>query len=58
MVHGLMDKYYAGVTRYTTSGFLRMKLGDALEKRGVAPHIYESAAEAKQYLQEIKGSKG
>ena len=58
MVHGLMDKYYAGVTRYTTSGFLRMKLGNALEKRGVAPHIYESAAEAKQSLQEIKGSKG
>jgi propionate CoA-transferase len=57
MVRGLMDKYYAGVTRYTTSGFLRMKLGDALEKRGVAPHIYESAVEAHQTLQEIKGSK-
>jgi propionate CoA-transferase len=58
MVHGLMGKYYAGVTRYTTSGFLRMKLGDALEKRGVAPHIYESAAEAEQSLWQIKGSKG
>jgi propionate CoA-transferase len=55
MVRGLVDKYYAGVTRYTTSGFLRMKLGDALEKRGVAPHIYESATEAEQSLQEIKG---
>jgi len=51
MVRGLMDKYYAEVTRYTTSGFLRMKLGDALEKRGVSPHIYESAAEAKKSLQ-------
>jgi propionate CoA-transferase len=58
MVRGLMDKYYAGVTRYTTSGFLRMKLGGALEKRGVAPHIYESAVEAHQTLQQIKGSKG
>src|SRR5208337_5671842 len=56
MVRGLMDKYYAEVTRYTTSGFLRMKLGDALEKRGVAPHIYESAAEAEKSLQEIEGS--
>jgi propionate CoA-transferase len=55
MVRGLMDKYYADVTRYTTSGFLRMKLGDALEKRGVAPHIYESAAEAEKSLQEIEG---
>ena len=56
MVRGLMDSYYADVTRYTTSGFLRMKLGDALEKRGVAPHIYESAAEAERSLQEIEGS--
>jgi propionate CoA-transferase len=57
MVRGLMDKYYADVTRYTTSGFLRMKLGDALEKRGVAPHIYESAAEAEASLREIEGAK-
>src|SRR5215831_7895614 len=56
MVRGLMDKYYADVTRYTTSGFLRMKLGDALEKRGVAPHIYESAAEAEASLRDIEGA--
>jgi propionate CoA-transferase len=55
MVRGLMDEYYAEVTRYTTSGFLRVKLGDALEKRGVAPHIYESAAEAEKSLREIEG---
>jgi len=58
MVRGLMDKYYAEVTRYTTSGFLRLKLGDALEKRGVAPHIYESAAEAEKSLMEIEGASG
>ena len=57
MVRGLVDTYYADVTRYTTSGFLRMKLGDALEKRGVAPHIYESASEAENLLQEIEGSR-
>ena len=57
MVRGLMDKFYVEVTRYTTSGFLRMKLGDALEKRGVAPHIYVSAAEAEESLREIEGSK-
>jgi propionate CoA-transferase len=56
MVRGLMDKYYSDVTRYTTSGFLRMKLGDALEKRGVAPHIYESANEAEESLRQIEGS--
>ena len=57
MVRSLMDEYYADVTRFTTSGFLRMKLGDALERRGVAPHIYESAAEAERNLQDIEGTK-
>jgi propionate CoA-transferase len=50
MVKYLVDTYYSGVTRYTTSTFLRMKLGDALKKRDVAPHIYESSAEAKERL--------
>ena len=46
MVEYVVDRFYSGVTRYTTSAFLRMKLGDALQKRGVAPHIYESQEEA------------
>ena len=50
MVKHLVDHYYSGVTRYTTSAFLRMKLGGALQKRDVAPHIYESSAEARQAL--------
>ncbi|MBW2410763.1 MAG: acyl CoA:acetate/3-ketoacid CoA transferase, partial [Deltaproteobacteria bacterium] len=50
MVKSLVDRYYTGVTRYTTSAFLRMKLGDALQKRDVAPHIYESRQEAQEAL--------
>jgi len=50
MLKRRMEEYYAGVTRYTTSGFLRMKLGDALASRNVAAHIYESAEEAHQHL--------
>ena len=50
MVKHLVDHFYSGVTRYTTSAFLRMKLGDALQKRDVAPHIYESSREAQQAL--------
>jgi propionate CoA-transferase len=50
MVKSLVNKYYSGVTRYTTSTFLRMKLGDALQKRGVKPHIYESHEEAHKAL--------
>ena len=49
-VRGLVDRFYSGVSRYTTSGFLRIKLGEALQKRGVAPHIFESAAEAQSDL--------
>ena len=45
-VRSLVDRFYSGVSRYTTSGFLRIKLGEALQRRGVAPHIFESAAEA------------
>ncbi len=50
MVKYMVDRYYTDVTRYTTSAFLRMKLGDALSTRGVAPHIYESRQEARQAL--------
>jgi propionate CoA-transferase len=46
MVKSLVDNYYFGVSRYTTSGFLRKKLGKALGGRGLAPHIYESASDA------------
>jgi propionate CoA-transferase len=53
-VRGLVDRFYSGVSRYTTSGFLRMKLGEALEKRGVAPHIFESAAEAQSDLHRLE----
>ena len=43
-------QFYESVTRYTTSTFLRMKLGDELQKRGVSPHIYESKEEARKAL--------
>jgi len=54
MVRGLVDRFYSGVTRYTTSNFLRVKLGDALRDRQLAPHIYESADEARAHLREIE----
>lgn len=50
MVKYLVDHFYSGVTRYTTSAFLKMKLGNALEKRDVAPHIYENSEEASRAL--------
>ena len=46
LVRGLAEHYYASVTRYTTSSFLRLKLSEQLSNRGLAPHIYESRQEA------------
>jgi propionate CoA-transferase len=58
MVRSLVDRFYSGVSRYTTSGFLRIKLGEALERRGVAPHIFESAEEAQSDRQNVEGLNG
>ncbi len=46
LVRRLAEHYYAGVTRYTTSSFMRLKLSEQLSGRGLAPHIYESRQEA------------
>jgi propionate CoA-transferase len=58
MVRSLADRFYSGVSRYTTSGFLRMKLGEALEQRGVAAHIFESAEEAQSDWRNVEGDAG
>ena len=49
MVRHMEEAHYTTVTRYTTSAFLRMKLGDALSRREVAPHVYETEAEARAF---------
>jgi len=46
-VQEMGERYFHGVTRFTTSAFMHAKLGDALATRGVAPHIFESEEEAK-----------
>ncbi|HYD94371.1 MAG TPA: acyl CoA:acetate/3-ketoacid CoA transferase [Noviherbaspirillum sp.] len=46
MVKDLHEKYYTHVSRYTTSAFMRMKMGTALESRGLAAHIFETQQEA------------
>jgi len=47
---GTVQRHYWGVTRYATSNFVRMRLGDALQQHGLAPRIYGSAEEAHQHL--------
>jgi propionate CoA-transferase len=50
MVKYVVSEFYTDVTRYTTSAFLRMKLGDELKSRGLAPHIFQSKDEARKAL--------
>lgn len=47
----VVSTFYENVTRYTTSAFLRMKLGAGLQARGFASHVYESREEARKGLQ-------
>ncbi len=56
MVRDVASRHYSRVTRYTTSAFLRSKLGEALLERGVAPHIFESAADARKHLRPLEVS--
>ena len=46
MVSDVVQRYYLGVTRYTTNTFLRAQLGDALRQHNLKPDLYATAAEA------------
>ena len=51
MARYMLEHYYTTITRYATSAFMRMKLGEAFAERDVAPHVFESKQEAKDYLE-------
>lgn len=53
MVTDLEDRFYSTVTRYSGSAFMRLKLG-AVFQRETAPHIFETADEAKRFLAQMK----
>ena len=42
----LQSRYYTTASRYTTSAFMRLKLGAALAERALAPHVFETLQEA------------
>ena len=46
MVRDVHARFYDKASRYTTSAFMRLKLGDELRRREMAPHVFESAAHA------------
>ncbi len=50
MIQYMMDDHYLTTTRYTTSAFMRLKMQEALSKRGLAPHIFERQEDAHAFL--------
>ncbi|MFT4194645.1 acyl CoA:acetate/3-ketoacid CoA transferase [Ottowia sp.] len=57
-VKAMGEKYFLGVTRFSSSAFMRAKLGERLDSRGVAPHIFESEGEATEAVRETLGHGG
>ncbi|HEY8066172.1 MAG TPA: malonate decarboxylase subunit alpha [Methylosinus sp.] len=53
MIQYMLENYYVTTTRYTTSAFLRLKLKEALNKRGIAPHVFERKEDAHSFLEVI-----
>ncbi len=49
MVHDLTSKYYRKISRYTTSAFTRMKLGNVIPSSG-ASHIFDNEEGAQEFL--------
>ncbi|WP_430911211.1 acyl CoA:acetate/3-ketoacid CoA transferase [Methylobacterium sp. sgz302541] len=50
MIEYLCEHHYLTTTRYATNAFLRVKMQEALKKRGLAPHVFERKDEAHAFL--------
>lgn len=50
MIAYLEQRYYSSASRYSTSAFMRLKLGEGLSERHVAPHIFETQDDARQFV--------
>jgi propionate CoA-transferase len=46
MITYMESRYYSSAARYTTSAFMRLKLGAGLSERHLKPHVFETPAEA------------
>ncbi len=55
MIQHMLEDHYLTTTRYTTSAFMRLKMREALRKRGLAPHIFERQEDAHKFLENGTG---
>lgn len=53
MVQFLENAYYNKISRYSTSAFMRVKLGNMIS-REVAPHIFEARSEARAFVKSVE----
>jgi len=49
MITYMQNRYYSSASRYTTSAFMRLKLGAGLAERNLAPHVFETWPEAQAF---------
>jgi propionate CoA-transferase len=49
MITYMQNRYYSSASRYTTSAFMRLKLGAGLAERNLAPHVFETWSEAQAF---------
>ena len=54
MIQYMSENHYLTTARYTTSAFQRLQMQEAWDKRGLAPHIFESAEEAQAAIDGAK----
>ena len=52
MITYLQQRYYLQASRYTTSAFMRLKLGASLVERDLKPHVFETLHEAQAFEHE------
>jgi len=52
LVRYVEKTYYISVSRHTTNGFMRLKLGQEFTKRRITSDLYESQAEAERFLED------
>ena len=53
LVRYVEERYCIAASRYTNSGFMRLKLGSELDKRMASSRVFESSAEARDNLQRL-----
>jgi propionate CoA-transferase len=56
MIQYMLEHHYKTTARYSTSAFMRLKMQEALSRRGLQPHIFERAEEAHAALEAARNA--